>query len=63
VKVERRGESCFISHSGLTIFCNKLPDGYEFRVQTRKDGKWSLAGEMQVEPLDFQRFVEFLIKL
>ena len=63
MKVEKRGESCFISHSGLTIFCNKHPDGYEFRVQTRKNGVWKLAGEMLVNPADYQAFVEFLKQL
>lgn len=63
VKVERRGQSCFISHNGLTIFCNKMPGGYEFRVQTRKNGEWSLAGEMLVKPEDYQQFVEFLKQL
>jgi hypothetical protein len=63
VKVEKRGDSCFISHNGLTIFCNKRPDGYEFRVQTRKNDQWSLAGEMKVESPDFQRFADLLKQL
>jgi hypothetical protein len=63
VKVERRGESCFISHNGLTIFCNKRPEGYEFRVQTRKNEQWSLAGEMMVDKKAYAQFIELLKQL
>jgi hypothetical protein len=63
VKVEKRGDSCFISHNGLTIFCNKRPDGYEFRVQTRQNEKWSLAGDMMVDREAYLQLVEFLKQL
>jgi hypothetical protein len=57
VKIEKRGDSCFISHNGLTLFFNKrvkdemLGVGdYQIRVQKReRDGQWHLVGEMQVE--------------
>ena len=63
VKVEKRGDSCFISHNGLTIFVNKRPEGYEFRVQTRKSEQWSLAGEMMVDKQAYAQFVELLKQL
>lgn len=57
MKVEKRGDSCFISHNDLTIFFNKrvkdevLGTGdYQIRVQKReRDGQWHLVGEMEVE--------------
>lgn len=49
VKVEKRDQSCFISHNGLTLFFNKQAVGYQIRVQKREGEQWRLVGEMQVE--------------
>jgi hypothetical protein len=63
VKVEKRGDSCFISHNGLTLFFNKQPSGYQIRVQKREGEKWTLVGEMQVEKTAYLELLNVMKQL
>ncbi len=68
VKVEKRGDSCFISHNGLTLFFNKQPSGYQIRVQKREnmglaEERWVLVGEMQVEKAAYLELLNVMKQL
>jgi hypothetical protein len=76
LKVEKRGNSVFISHNDLTIFVNKFQDKEThqafFNVRVHKAEKqngnglnkvWKPVGMMDVEAEDFMQFVEFLAEL
>jgi hypothetical protein len=68
LKIERRGDSCFISHNGLTIFFNKFQDKkthelvFNIRVNAAdyEQGsglvkKWRSVGEMHVDRAGFDK--------
>jgi len=68
LKVEKRGNSGFISHNGLTIFFNKHARDYDIRVQKaeqKQDGKreWHLVGQMTVENEAFKQLQQILAGL
>lgn len=64
MKVEKRQYSCFISHSGLTVFVNKTYTGYSINVTTKNpDNTYSKAGEMKVSLDDLKKFYNFIGEL
>jgi hypothetical protein len=76
LKVERRDNSVFISHSNLTIFANKFQDKathetfYNIRVHKAEDEQghalvkvWKPVGMMDVAAKDFQNWAELLLEL
>ena len=57
MKIEKRGESVFISHNGLTVFFNKQKEGYTIKATERlQDGSWRTAGEMSITSEEWARF-------
>jgi hypothetical protein len=64
MKIEKRGNSVFISHSGLTVFCNKIREGFTIKATERlENGSWREAGFMKVQAEDFRIFFRFLEEL
>jgi hypothetical protein len=68
MKIEKRGNSGFISHEGLTVFFNKYATHYTISVQKaeqRSDGQrvWLKVGTMTVEKLEFKQLQQVLASL
>lgn len=68
MKVERRGNSVFISHNGLTLFFNRYGSEYSIKATTRESSnpmaeKWLAAGKMRVDRAAFDKLVELLTEL
>jgi len=68
LKVEKRGDSVFISHNGLTVFFNRFKDGYGIKATYREASnpladKWLEAGKMSVDVADFDLLVKLLREL
>jgi hypothetical protein len=68
VKIERRENSVFVSHNGLTVFFNRFKDGYGIKTTYREQSnpladKWLVAGKMSVNNTDYDRLVKLLGEL
>jgi len=76
LKVEMRGNSCFISHNGLTVFFNRFHDKQThkvtFNIRVHKAEKqngnglskvWKPVGEMDVSAEDYALLTKFLADL
>lgn len=64
MKVEKRGNSAFISHNGLTVFVNKTPTEYTIKATERlENGDWREAGFIHVPQRDLQQFIYYLREL
>ena len=70
MKVENRGDSCFIAHEGVSIFFNFTKEGtYHIRVNKQNiyDGfkdKWGIVAEMKnVDKDSFKRLIAEMSKL
>ena len=74
LKVEKRGDSCFISHNNLTLFINKYFDKkdpktpyFRFKV-TRAEGnygarQWFLVGDFDCDAETFHNFATLMSEL
>ena len=64
MKIEKRGDSVFISHDGLTVFVNKTREGYSVKATERlEDGGWRVSGFMRISQQDLQQFIYYLREL
>jgi hypothetical protein len=64
MKIEKRGNSVFISHSGLTIFLNRTKEGYTIKSTERlQNGDWRESGFMRVSSEDFKKFADLIGEL
>ena len=69
MKVENRGNSCFISHEGVSVFFNKQKEGdYTIRVnkQNVHDGftdKWSTVAEMHTDKEAYKKLIAEMSRL
>ena len=61
MKIEKRDNTVFVSHEGLTVFFNRYKEGSTVRVTTRDDKDvWHEAGKMNLSNVDLKRFAEML---
>ena len=64
MKIEKRDNSVFISHEGLTVFFNRYREGSTVRVTSRGAGDvWSEAAKMNLSTEDLKRFAGLLGEL
>jgi len=64
MRIEKRGDSVFVSHNGLTVFLNRTREGYSVKATERlESGDWREAGFMRVKAEDFKRFAALLGEL
>lgn len=67
-KVEKRGNSVFISHDGLTVFFNRYGSEYGIKATYRETNnpmadKWLEAGRMSVDRESMDKLVKLLAEL
>lgn len=61
MKIEKRDNSVFVSHEGLTVFFNRYREGSTVRVTTRdQQDVWHEAGKMNLSNDDLKRFADLL---
>jgi hypothetical protein len=69
MRIEKHGNSTYISHSGLGLFINKTVEGYELKfterlvVQCGEKVQWRNCGIMKVTPEELKLFLSYLLEL
>lgn len=69
MKIERRANCCFISHSGVAIFADRLSNAvYRFRVNKRVHDieakeTWITVAELECSKADFKKIADLIGEL
>ncbi len=66
MKIEKRDNSVFVSHNGLTILANKTREGYSLKTTEMVESscaRWVTAELMELTTEDFRKWLSLLAQL